>query len=79
MSEQTMSIRMSEKRADLLRRTMQAADETTKAGMIDRALLHYVHDRQNKERIAGQLTDDLAESLSTPALKIERSSELVDP
>ena len=56
----------------------QASDEKTKAGMIDRALLHSIHDRRNKERVAGQLTDDLAEDLSTPALKINRSTELVD-
>jgi hypothetical protein len=74
----TTTIRLGEERDDLFRRAMEASDENTRSGMIDRALLHYIHDRENKKRVAGELTDELADDLSTPALKIERTSELVD-
>ena len=77
-SNTAMNLRMTDERADLLRRAMEASGENTKAGAIDRALLHYIHDRQNKKRVADDLPADLADDLLTPALKIERRSELVD-
>lgn len=43
-----MRIRMTDKRERRLKRAMDAMDENTKAGAIDRALSHYFADRQNK-------------------------------
>ena len=57
MSEQTMSIRMTEERGDRLRRVMEATGKNTKAKALDLA---------NKERVADDLSADLAGGLSTP-------------
>ena len=66
MSEQTMSIRMSEERGDRLRRVMEATGENTKAKALDIAMNHYLADLANKERVADDLSADLAGGLSTP-------------
>ena len=61
-----MSIRMTDERADRLRRLMQATDESTKAKAFDVAMNHYLADLANKERVAEGLPADLAGDLSTP-------------
>ena len=76
MSETTMSLRMTDERADRLRRLMQATDESTKAKAFDVAAAHYLADLKNKERVADDLPGDLAESLSTPWLPIDRETRV---
>jgi predicted DNA-binding protein len=66
MSEQTMSIRMTEERGDRLRRVMEATGKNTKAKALDLAMNHYLADLANKERVADDLSADLAGGLSTP-------------
>ena len=72
MSGNTMSIRMTDERADRLRRLMQATDESTKAKAFDVAAAHYLADLANKERVADNLPGDVAGDLSTPWLPIDR-------
>ena len=74
MSGNTMSIRMTDERADRLRRLMQATDESTKAKAFDVAMNHYLTDLANKERVGNDLPADLADDLSTPWLPIERET-----
>ena len=76
MSEQTMSIRMSEERGDRLRRVMEATGENTKAKALDVAMNHYLADLANKERVGNDLPADLADDLSTPWLPIERETRV---
>jgi hypothetical protein len=74
MSEQTMSVRMTEERADRLRRVMDATGENTKAKALDVAMNHYLADLANKERVDEDLPAELAGDLSTPWLPIERET-----
>jgi len=76
MSEQTMSIRMSEERGDRLRRVMEATGENTKAKALDVAMNHYLADLANKKRVGNDLPADLADDLSTPWLPIERETRV---
>jgi 3-methyladenine DNA glycosylase Mpg len=76
MSEQTMSIRMSEERGDRLRRVMDATGENTKAKALDVAMNHYLADLANKERVADDLPGEHAEALSTPWLPIDRETRV---
>jgi len=76
MSEQTMSIRMTEERGDRLRRVMDATGENTKAKALDVAMNHYLADLANKEHVADDLPGDLAGDLSTPWLPIERETQV---
>jgi len=76
MSGNTMSIRMTDERADRLRRLMQATDESTKAKAFDVAAAHYLADLANKERVGNDLPADLADDLSTPWLPIERETRV---
>ena len=76
MSETTMSLRMTDERADRLRRLMQATDESTKAKAFDVAAAHYLADLENKERVADDLPGDLADDLSTPWLPIDRETRV---
>ena len=76
MSEQTMSIRMSEERGDRLRRVMEATGENTKAKALDVAMNHYLADLANKERVGNDLPADLAADLSMPWLPIERETRV---
>ena len=76
MSEQTMSIRMTEERGDRLRRVMDATGENTKAKALDVAMDHYLADLENKERVADDLPADLAADLSTPWLPIDRETQV---
>ena len=76
MSEQTMSLRMSEERGDRLRRVMEATGENTKAKALDVAMNHYLDDLANKERVGNDLPADLADDLSTPWLPIERETRV---
>jgi len=74
MSEQTMSLRMTEERGDRLRRVMEATGENTKAKALDVAMNHYLADLENKERVADDLPADMAGDLSTLCLPIERET-----
>ena len=69
-----MRIRMTDKRERRLKQAMDAMDDKTKAGAIDRALSHYLADRQNKEQNA----DEQAKALSTPYLSMERGTTVGD-
>ena len=71
-----MSIRMTEERADRLRRLMQATGENTKSKAFEITMDHYLADLANKERVADNLTADLAENLSNPWLPIERETRV---
>jgi len=72
MGETTMSLRMTDERADRLRRLMQATDESTKAKAFDVAAAHYLADLENKERVADELPTDLVDELATPWLPMNR-------
>ena len=72
MSEQTMSVRMTEERGDRLRRVMDATGENTKAKALDVAMNHYLADLANKERVADDLPADLVDELDTPWLPMDR-------
>jgi predicted DNA-binding protein len=76
MSEQTMSVRMTEERADRLRRVMDATGENTKAKALDVAMNHYLADLTNKEGVADDLSSEHAEALSTPWLPIGRETRV---
>ena len=76
MSEQTMSVRMTEERADRLRRVMDATGENTKAKALDVAMNHYLADLANKERVAADLPGDVADDLLTPWLPIDRETQV---
>ena len=69
-----MSVRMTEERADRLRRVMDATGENTKAKALDVAMNHYLADLENEERVADDLPADMAGDLSTLWLPIERET-----
>ena len=72
-----MSIRMSEDRADRLRRVMEATGENTKAGAVDRAMEGYLELLDALDR-AGDHPDmmpELAEALSTPHVEVVYRTE----
>ena len=71
-----MSLRMTDERADRLRRLMQAIDESTKAKAFDVAAAHYLANLENKERVADDLPGDVAGDLSTPWLPIDRETQV---
>lgn len=62
---------MTETRERRLDRAMEAMNENTKAGAIDRALKHYLADKRNKEQVADQLPGEIVREPSTPQLPIE--------
>jgi hypothetical protein len=70
-----MSLRVTDKRARLLREVMQLADENTKAGAIDTALAHYIEDHRQKSKIVTDLDPEIADALSTNQLPIELEYE----
>ena len=76
MAESNMNLRMSEERADRLRRVMEATGENTKAKAIDVVMSHYLADLENKQRVASKLSNGLADDLSTPWLPIERETRV---
>ena len=76
MSETTMSLRMTDERADRLRRLMQATDESTKAKAFDVAAAHYLANLENKERVADDLPAAQVDELSTPWLPIDRETRV---
>jgi hypothetical protein len=65
---------MTDEREDRLRRLMEKSGESTKAGAIDAAVKHYLHDLQNKKKIADDLDSETAATLSTPWLPIDRET-----
>lgn len=69
-----MRIRMTDPRERRLKRAMDAMNENTKAGAIDRALKHYLADKRNKEQVADELPSEFVQELSTPQLPIERET-----
>ena len=71
-----MSIRMTEERADRLRRVMDATGENMKAKALDVAMNHYLADLENEERIADDLPGDLVGDLSAPWLPIDRETQV---
>lgn len=58
------------------RSPQDATNEKTKAGAIDVAVMHYLADLRAKRDAAPELSDDLAELLSTPCLPIERETRI---
>jgi len=73
---QTMSIRMTDERADRLRRVMEATGENTKAKAIDVAMNHYLADLENKRRVADDLSAAFVDELTTPWLPIDRETRV---
>ena len=69
-----MRIRMTPEREKRLDRACEAMNEQTKSKAIDRALRHYLVDKDNKERVADDLSSELAEALSTGDLPIARET-----
>jgi hypothetical protein len=69
---------MPDRRERLLKRAMEAMDENTKAGAIDRALQHYLGDLEAKREVAHQLSREQIDTLSTPQLKINRTTKVND-
>jgi hypothetical protein len=67
---------MTDEREDRLRRLMEKSGESTKAGAIDAAVKHYLHDLQNKKKIADDLDTEVAAELSTPWLPIRRETSV---
>ena len=76
MSEPTISIRMSDERGDRLRRVMEATGENTKPKALDVAMSYYLADLENKERVADDLSGEIADDLSTPWLPIGRETRV---
>jgi len=71
----TMSLRVTDKRARLLREVMQLADENTKAGAIDTALAHYIEDHRQKSKLVTNLDPEIADALSTKQLPVKLEYE----
>lgn len=65
---------MTETREKRLNRAMDAMDENTNAGTIDRALKHYLASKQNKEQLADELPGGIVQELSTHQLSTERET-----
>jgi predicted DNA-binding protein len=71
-----MHIRDTPEREDRIERLKEATGEKTIAKAVDAAMAHYVEDLENKQRVAEELPNGLAEDLSTPWLPIERSTNV---
>jgi len=67
-----MSLRMTDERADRLRRLMQATDESTKAKAFDVAAAHYLADLENKQRVADELATPWL-PMNRPETRVGRS------
>lgn len=66
-----MSLRITDKRARLLREMMQLSGENTKAGAIDTVLAHYIEDHRQKSKSVTDLASEIADALSTKQLPVK--------
>lgn len=71
----SMSIRMTDKRARLIREVMQLTGEKTKAGAIDLALAHYIEDHRQKSKVVQNLDMEVIEALSRNQMPMELEQE----
>jgi len=73
-----MRLRDTDERTRRLRQVMELMDEQTKSAAIDKALIHYLEDHRNKQKLLTELPADQLEHLSTAAMPIDITISMPD-